>query len=202
MSVGTMIRLVRGAGEPVKDIAVFQHGTATLYVMPDAQQCPKCRAMVRLVVNRDGQSTCVPCDPGEPAASGRPEEYAAWIEAYVARHTNRFVRGKCATATEEMVKAFPELRRVGGFVDVEWGRDQHWWCVAPDGSIVDPTVEQFGLWPVQYEELDLNDPATRARIPTGKCMDCGHEVYGGATFCNEACEAATRAYLGLSGGGR
>lgn len=122
--------------------------------------------------------------------------YADWIAAYVARH-NGFVRGKCAQAVEMMVAAFPELRRAGGFAHVSWGRDQHWWCVAPDGLIVDPTVQQFGPpgTPIRYEELDLNDPATRARVPTGKCMDCGGDVYGGDTFCSTECAAATEAYM-------
>lgn len=121
--------------------------------------------------------------------------YAEWIAAFVER-SKGFTRGKCATATREMVAAFPELRRAGGFAHVIWGRDQHWWCVAPDGSIVDPTASQFGLAGVfQYEELDFNDPATRARVPTGHCMDCGGDVYGGATFCGPECEAATTEYM-------
>lgn len=124
--------------------------------------------------------------------------YAAWIEQYVAAQPERFVRGKCANATSAMVAAHPELRRACGFVYVQWGRDEHWWCVAPDGAVVDPTAEQFGAYGVlQYEELDLSDPATRARVPTGRCMDCGEPVYQWATFCDEACERATRAYLGI-----
>lgn len=121
--------------------------------------------------------------------------YAAWIDSFVARNAG-FVRGKCDAATTEMVAAFPELRRAAGFAHVSWGRDQHWWCVAPDGLIVDPTAAQFGPagTPIRYEELDLNDPATRARVPTGKCMDCGGAVYGGATFCSDACEKATADY--------
>ncbi len=124
--------------------------------------------------------------------------YLAWIENYVARQTQRFVRGKCDEATREMVKTFPELRRACGFVFVMWGRDEHWWCVAPDGSVVDPTAEQFGpVGVLDYEELNLKNPDDVARIPTGKCMDCGEPTYLGKTFCNDLCERATRDYMGL-----
>lgn len=118
-------------------------------------------------------------------------EHAEWIAAYVARQPSGFVRGKCAEATLEMVATFPDLRRVGGFVHVDWGRDQHFWCIAPDGSVVDPTASQFEpIGVFEYEELDLDDPATRDLVPTGKCMDCGSEIYGGKDFCNDDCAEA------------
>lgn len=122
------------------------------------------------------------------------QTYADWIESYVAAQPNRFVRGKCDEATKAMVEAFPELRRAGGFVYCDWGRDQHWWCVAPSGEIVDPTAEQFSSI-FEYEELDLNDPEAVKRIPTGVCADCGGPVYEGKYFCGTACESATIAYL-------
>lgn len=122
--------------------------------------------------------------------------YEEWIEFYAAQQPDRFVRGKCAEATRLMVEAFPELQRVAGFVYVPWGRDEHWWCRAPDGSIVDPTRSQFPQI-YHYEELNLSDPETRKLVPTGRCMDCGDDVYEGKTFCDERCEAATRAYLGV-----
>lgn len=121
--------------------------------------------------------------------------YAEWIKAYVAKN-NDFVRGKCQDACSEMRLQFPELRAAAGFAHVTWGRDQHWWCVAPDGTIVDPTKSQFEFGVVlQYEELDLNDPATRARVPTGKCPNCGGECYNGDSLCSERCERSYLAYL-------
>lgn len=123
-------------------------------------------------------------------------KYTRWIEEYVTAQPQRFVRGKCDEATRQMVEAFPELRRAAGFVYVQWGRDQHWWCVTKEGEIVDPTFEQFGVFGVQsYEELDLEDPVTQKRVPTGRCMDCGEDVYGGNVFCNAECEEATRLYM-------
>lgn len=134
-----------------------------------------------------------PC-PVCAGANPRGAEYAAWIEAFVSAQPNRFVRGKCAEATLAMIEAFPELRRAAGFVHCTWGRDQHFWCVTPDGTVVDPTAEQFRAV-FEYEELDLDDPETQRRIPTGRCLDCGDDVYEGKSFCSEACEASTRAYL-------
>lgn len=125
--------------------------------------------------------------------------YAEWIEAFVSSQPSRFVRGKCDTATAKMVAAFPELRRVAGFVYCTWGREQHWWCVAPDGSIIDPTASQY-VAILEYEELDLDDPEVCRTIPTGVCMDCGGDTYEGRTFCSDQCESATLAYLNSPGG--
>jgi hypothetical protein len=120
------------------------------------------------------------------------EAYIAWMNAYVAKH--QYVRGKCDSATKEMCEAFPELRRAAGFVYCTWGRDQHWWCVTPDGLIVDPTATQFECV-YEYEEIDLSDPEQTKRIPTGCCHDCGEDVYEGADFCDDTCKQRTLAYL-------
>ena len=124
--------------------------------------------------------------------------YDEWIKDYVAKH-NDFVRGLCKQAVEDMVKAFPELRKAAGFAHVTWGRDEHWWCVAPDGSIVDPTKSQFQFGVVlQYEELDLNDPSTRDLVPIGKCMNCGDPTYTSSPdscICSQACHDSYVAYL-------
>ncbi len=130
--------------------------------------------------------------------------YASWTAEYVLRHKD-FVRGKCADATKEMVAAFPELKRVAGLLTVLWLHrtgpraaptiEQHWWCVAPDGSVVDPTIRQFdGAYIISREPLDLDDPEARRKVPTGKCMDCGAQTYEGSAFCSETCEAATHAF--------
>lgn len=124
-------------------------------------------------------------------------EYQAWIDAFVRSH-NYFVRGLCGEATKQMMKAFPELRRACGFAfwvcPTRLVRDEHFWCVTPDGTIVDPTVSQFGGAPVRYEELDLNKPEDVARLPTGKCMWCGGDCYNGRTSaCSDECEEALNA---------
>jgi hypothetical protein len=122
--------------------------------------------------------------------SEREAEYADWIERYVSSFNNRFVRGRCEDAVRLMVKQFPELRAARGFAHVSWGEDQHWWCVAPDGTVVDPTVSQFPRMP-RYEELDLSRAEDRARVPIGKCMNCGARTFvssPSAATCSIACE--------------
>ena len=118
--------------------------------------------------------------------------YADWIAENYPDYESTY--GQCIQATKSMTKAFPELRTAKGFLfDAQWGRRQHMWCVAQDGSIVDPTKKQFPC-PVEYDEVL---PGDESRIPTGVRMDCGDDVYNGDTFCSEECEMATRAYLGV-----
>lgn len=123
------------------------------------------------------------------------DPYAMWIDAYVAEHDG-FVRGKCVIATARMVLAFTELRRARGFVETSWGDDQHWWCVAPDGTIVDPTRAQYP-YVLSYDEVDPSAP--HRPIPTGPCAYCGGHAYDGSTVCSERCHVAYARYL-MSGG--
>lgn len=103
--------------------------------------------------------------------------------------------GHCAEFVDLMAAVFPELRKTRGFYHChKWGRRTHWWLVAPDGSVVDPTVLQFpsaGLG--KYEEL------ADADLPIGRCMECGELVmprgYGSSQFCNEEHEKRFSANL-------
>jgi hypothetical protein len=67
-------------------------------------------------------------------------------------------RGKCRELSETAVSADPSLRLVRGYYHCPfWGRQQHWWTVRPDGTIHDPTAQQFppaGMG--EYEEFDGN----------------------------------------------
>ncbi|MBU2007445.1 MAG: hypothetical protein KKF08_18910 [Gammaproteobacteria bacterium] len=100
--------------------------------------------------------------------------------------------GKCASVTEAMCAAFPELTRVRGhYYCVAWGEREHWWCKDQDGNIVDPTAGQFpskgrGVY-VEWEE--------GAKEPTGMCPNCGEYCYDGNYFCCENCEIAYVAYV-------
>lgn len=85
-------------------------------------------------------------------------------------------RGKCKEMSEALVAQDPTLRLVRGYYyDYDWGRQQHWWCEKPDGTVVDPTKDQFpsrGLG--IYEEFD----------GTVECEECGRVVQeGDAVMC-------------------
>jgi hypothetical protein len=90
-----------------------------------------------------------------------------------------------------MVAVFPELRRVRGhYYCPIWGERAHWWLVAPDGLIVDPTAAQFpSLGGGEYVEWEEG-----REEPTGICPQCGDHVYGGGTCCSEDCHRAYVAY--------
>jgi hypothetical protein len=112
--------------------------------------------------------------------------YREWIAANV----NGTGYGECAEVTEAMAAAFPELRRVPGhYYCHTWGERAHWWLVAPDGQIIDPTAQQFpsaGLG--EYVEWDGSP------LPTNPCANCGEPVYDGSAVCGEECHRAYVAY--------
>jgi len=115
------------------------------------------------------------------------KKYEDWIRDNVEE-----TFGTCADVTREMRIVFPELKRVRGhYYCLAWGERQHWWLVAPNGDIVDPTADQFptkGSGP--YDEWDEGSPE-----PTGKCLECGTLCFDGKQFCGKSCEGATLAYL-------
>lgn len=123
----------------------------------------------------------------------RAEEYEKWMHRYFMDHKG-YLRGKCADATKKMAEAFPELRAAAGFVHCSWGRDQHWWCVTNDGTIVDPTSHQFEPG-FRYEEVNLNDPNLANIVPSGKCPNCGGPTYRGEQICSKKCEVEYVEYL-------
>ena len=117
--------------------------------------------------------------------------YSAWIAEWAKAHD---VRCACERATLDMVERFPELRRVPGHVRfVVGGGAAHWWCVTADGTVVDPTANQFlefhgGI--ARYEEWV-------GPLPSGKCPNCGEYVYPPITHGNphEECYEEYRAYV-------
>jgi hypothetical protein len=53
-------------------------------------------------------------------------------------------RGKCRAFSEELCRNDSTLRLVRGhYICPVWGEQAHWWCERPDGTIVDPTKDQF-----------------------------------------------------------
>ncbi len=87
--------------------------------------------------------------------------YDAWIREYVLEHGdsdedisggNVKLQGLCHEASLAMSLAFPELNVVYGEAYTNTGIVYHWWCKAPDGTIVDPTKRQFPWGHCDYDE--------------------------------------------------
>lgn len=112
------------------------------------------------------------------------DDYQSWIN----KHVPLYCKGLCDVLAQQMAKAFSELTVVKGIYDCPlWDERGHWWCVAPDGSIVDPTAAQFpsgGLG--EYREL------SETALPTGRCMHCGAFVYHSQYACPGKCLEALR----------
>jgi hypothetical protein len=110
--------------------------------------------------------------------------YQEWI----AENVPASPRGYCNEMTASMVEEFPELRRVRGhYVDVDDRRHPHWWCVTPDGEIVDPTAAQFGVFGEYVEHV--------GQEPIGKCINCGGYCYDEACVCSDECARDAKAYV-------
>lgn len=112
--------------------------------------------------------------------------YLQWI----AEHVGPDPHGQCKEVTEQMAAAFPELRRVRGhYVCPSDGPQTHWWMVTPDGTVLDPTKEQFASkGQGAYEPHEGPEP-------TGTCLNCGGLVYGETSFCNSNCTKEFASYI-------
>jgi hypothetical protein len=111
--------------------------------------------------------------------------YFAWMNA---KNKGNDPLNKCAEWTKEMQEAFPELQRVRGHVILNSGMERpHWWLTAPDGTILDPTSNQFcgsyygGQWIVGYLPFDESKGE-----PKGKCMVCSADSWYESAACSPA----------------
>jgi len=95
--------------------------------------------------------------------------------------------GKCKEMSEDMIAKNPELKLVRGhYYCPIWNRDEpHWWCVAPDGTIVDPTARQF-----PSKGMGMYTPFNGII----ECDECGKEVSeenakfeSNYAFCSSMC---------------
>lgn len=124
--------------------------------------------------------------------------YESWIDVnYPTSHSARL---QCAEATEAMVGVFSELKRVRGLASVEEPyelpptRTNHWWCVTPEGAIIDPTAHQYPTRILSYSEADESKGP-----PTGKCPNCGGLCYGGCYLCSPKCDKEYLEYMNNQG---
>lgn len=97
-------------------------------------------------------------------------------------------RGKCKEMCDALCAEDPTLIQVRGYY-MEWlwsePKQAHWWCVKPDGTIVDPTKLQFPS--AGFSEYIPFDG-------TFECDNCGKTVkeedtthYGNYSFCSGEC---------------
>lgn len=96
-------------------------------------------------------------------------------------------RGKCKEYSEALVAEDSSLTLVRGYYHCPmWGKQEHWWCKKPDGTIVDPTVDQFPTSGIaaEYEEFD----------GMCECAECGKRIPeeearfdSRYAFCSTAC---------------
>lgn len=104
----------------------------------------------------------------------------------------------CGNAVQKMKEVFPELEVKAGWIS----GSEHWWCVDPQGNIVDPTLVQYigrGIKPpFHYKEFQ---PGMLVRV--GRCMNCGDDIYkqvqtlegNRVSICSNACERAYIKYV-------
>lgn len=95
-------------------------------------------------------------------------------------------RGKCKEMSEELVRKNPTLALVRGHYHCPiWGEQAHWWTKAVDGTIHDPTKDQFPSRGIgEYVEFDGNL----------SCSNCGKsmreedaDIEGRYAFCSYEC---------------
>lgn len=109
------------------------------------------------------------------------DQYTHWIAEHYPSTESASL--KCAEATLTLVATFPELRRVRGHVMVGVHLRPHWWCVTPEGGVVDPTAHQWPHAPVFYAALPDD-----AEDPHGKCLHCGELLFRSRGADSHLCE--------------
>ena len=120
---------------------------------------------VGLLELEDGRST--------PDDRRWANDVATSMHARIAEYRrNRLARSvpiKKAAPISERLLAMPRatLEALFGSLVEQWGPQAHWWCVKPDGTIVDPSVNQFPRPHVgEYVEFD----------GFCECEECGKRV--------------------------
>jgi len=95
-------------------------------------------------------------------------------------------RGKCKEMSEALIAQDPTLILVRGYYMCPlWGEQEHWWTKAQDGTIIDPTKDQFlSKGCGEYIEFD----------GTLQCSECGKtmkeeeaDIDGRYAFCSYEC---------------
>lgn len=91
------------------------------------------------------------------------------------------VKARCAEFSQAFAKQFPELRTERGWVKdhITIGQGtEHWWCVDPEGNIVDPSLNQFRMWRQPEKLVYTVFNPEKDHIYIGRCHNCGDGIYG------------------------
>ncbi len=123
-----------------------------------------------------------------------PKDMAAKYVLWICENVNGTGLAGCGFYTEKMIAAFPELKRVRGFVRFSdssktshTAGSAHWWCETADGTIVDPTASQFERRGGIKSYVSLDESKEQ---PTGYCARgsiCGTPTWRGASYCSDEC---------------
>lgn len=95
-------------------------------------------------------------------------------------------RGKCKEMSEALIAADPTLTLVRGhYYCPFWGEQPHWWTVTQDGTINDPTKDQFP---------SKGDGVYTPFNGLVHCANCGKEMKeeeasfeSNYAFCSDSC---------------
>lgn len=118
------------------------------------------------------------------------QKYLEWIESNVPSDETGFGNaGKCLEFSSRMVEAFPELILCKGVVFSRSNPDNytranykeylHAWVQTQDGTIFDPTKNQFALLG-ELEYMRFPDDVDQVE----KCINCGRYFYDGYVLCS------------------
>lgn len=99
-------------------------------------------------------------------------------------------RGKCKELATAAADADSSLTLVRGYYHCPFdGKQGHWWCKKPDGTIVDPSSQQFKDRGAagEYEEFDGSFECEECGCPVkeseikftvGRRVFCSYNCYG------------------------
>ena len=98
-------------------------------------------------------------------------------------------RGRCKELAEAAIADDSSLTLKRGYYFCPlWGKQTHWWCVKPDGTIVDPSVRQFPTAGAGAEYVEYDG--------TLDCEHCGKTVHeqdaykvDHHAYCSDQCYA-------------